>query len=93
MRNPARCDLLVYFSTALTYLFSKVTHLNIGIRGIERDREERGGGGRIIKALSGWAQFELNLLFPEEKKKGKGRRRKETRRKQDKGIKEHSIIS
>lgn len=91
MRKPAQCDHLVYFSTALTYLRSKVTHLNIGIGGIERGREERKGRGRIIKALSGWAQLELNPLFWE--KKRRRWRMKETRRKQDKGIKEHSIIS
>lgn len=89
MRDPTRCDLPVYFATALTYLFSKVTHLNIGTEGVDRDREGR-RGGRIIKALSAWAQFKLNPLLP---KKGKGWRRMETSRKQDKRIKEHKINS
>lgn len=68
MRDPARCDLPVYFATALTYLFSKVTHLNIGTEGVDRDREGR--GGRIIKALSAWAQFKLNPLLPRKKERG-----------------------
>lgn len=44
-------------------MFSKVTHLNI-----DRQGEERGGRGRIIKALSGWTQFEF---IPGEKKEKK----------------------
>lgn len=71
MRNPARCDLTVYFSTALTYLFSKITFLNIGIEGVDRDREERRGGSRIIKPLYSLAQFELNPPSPEKNKKRK----------------------
>lgn len=31
MRNPAPCDLLVQFDTALTYLLNKVARLIIGM--------------------------------------------------------------
>lgn len=78
----------------MTYLFSKVTHLNISIWGDrkkERQRREEKEAELSKRFLVGLS-FKL-IHFFQKKKKGKGRRRKETRRKQDKGIKEHSIIS
>lgn len=87
MRNRAQCDLLVYFSTALTYLFSNVTKLNI----------DTGGGGR---RQGEWKKnyqstFCLGSVWIKStfSRKEKGRRRTETSREQDKGIKERSIIS
>lgn len=80
MREPAQSHLLLYFS-ALTYLRSRVTHLNIVMRGWREERK------RIIKAPSGCARFELSPDF------WRRRGRKETRRSRDKGMKEQSIIS
>lgn len=40
VRNPTQYLLVVYFSVALTYLLSKVTHLNIVAETKERDEGE-----------------------------------------------------
>lgn len=73
MRNPAPCDLLVQFDTALTYLLNKVTRLIIGLVVVLVEKRRR----QTYESTFWSASVQIkSTLSPKKKKErgGEGRR-------------------